>query len=160
MPRATLLLGSNQGDRETILLAALREITMCIGKIEVCSSVYRSEPWGYQSENEFLNQAIAVNTDLTPLELLHVIQLIEKSLGREKISSKSAYGEKIYHDRTIDIDMIFYDDMVMESGELTIPHPLVAQRKFALEPLVEIMPSYIHPVLGTTVRQMLDRLTE
>ena len=133
-----LALGTNLGDKERNLQFALEKITENIGVISVVSSIHDSEPWGYKSKNRFLNQVIKVETSLSPHELLKAVQAIETQMGRTR--KKSAR----YHDRIIDIDIIWYDDLVYQSEELTIPHPLYRQRPFVLKPLEEILSDFRH----------------
>jgi 2-amino-4-hydroxy-6-hydroxymethyldihydropteridine diphosphokinase len=127
-----LALGTNLGDKNLNLLTAITLIAGRIGVLSAISSVYETEPWGFESENTFLNMAVKVETDLLPLELLHVTQELEKKMGRTKTSTSG------YQDRIIDIDIIFYDDLVYESEELTLPHPLYKERRFVVEPLKEL----------------------
>ena len=133
MPVACLALGSNLGDKNRNLETALEKIAATVGTIAAVSSVYVSEPWGYESENSFLNQVVKVETQLSPFELLKTVQAIETQMGRTRKDSAR------YQDRIIDIDIILYDDVVYESDELTIPHPLYRERAFVWEPLNEIM---------------------
>jgi len=132
MHTAYLALGTNLGNKDRNLQLARTKIAESIGALSAVSSIHTSEPWGYSSENPFLNQVVKVETQLSPLELLKVIQKIETGMGR--IRKKSTR----YEDRIIDIDIILYDDLVYQSEELTIPHPLYQQRPFVLEPLGEI----------------------
>ena len=129
-----LSLGSNLGDKEQNLMSAISEIARRIGDITAQSAFLETEPWGYDSKNTFLNAAVCVETELSPLDLLHTTQQIERDLGR---THKSQQG--LYHDRTIDIDILLYDDLHIQTPELTIPHPLMQQRDFVLIPLKEIM---------------------
>ena len=129
-----LSLGSNLGDKEQNLASAISEIARRIGDITAQSALLETEPWGFDSENTFLNAAVRVETELSPLDLLHVTQQIEQDLGR---THKSQHGQ--YHDRIIDIDILLYDDLHIQTPELTIPHPLMQQRDFVLIPLKEIM---------------------
>ncbi|MDR1527310.1 MAG: 2-amino-4-hydroxy-6-hydroxymethyldihydropteridine diphosphokinase [Dysgonamonadaceae bacterium] len=128
-----LALGTNLGDKDRNLQVSIEKIAKSIGTLAAASSVYISESWGYISENTFLNQVIKVETELSPIELLHTTQAIEKQMGRTR---KSTSG---YQDRVIDIDIILYDNLVYQSEELTIPHPFYRQRPFVLEPLKEIL---------------------
>ena len=130
-----LSLGTNLGDKETNLRMAAVEIAKRVGEVTSLSAFHASEPWGFESENSFLNAVCCVSTDLVPMELLHVTQEIERSLGRLK---KSVNG--IYSDRIIDIDILLYDDWHIDTPELTIPHPLMWERDFVMIPLREIAP--------------------
>ena len=130
-----LSLGTNLGDKETNLRMAVEEIVKRVGEVTSLSAFHASEPWGFESENSFLNAVCCVSTDLAPTELLHVTQEIERSLGRLK---KSVNG--IYSDRIIDIDILLYDDWHIDTPELTIPHPLMWERDFVMIPLREIAP--------------------
>lgn len=136
-------LGTNLGDKAANLHAAVHLISGKIGKVISLSSFYETAPWGFESENSFLNAAICVETSLSPLEVLHRTQEIERTLGR---THKSTGG--IYHDRIIDIDLLLYNKEIIQTPELTIPHPLMLQRDFVMNPLVEIAPDVVHPVFG------------
>lgn len=147
-----LSLGSNLGNRKEKLLEALSLIENGCGTIVDKSGIYRSAPWGYKSDNEFLNMVISVSTTLKATDLLRELQSIEVLLGRSK--TKEAYS-----DRPIDIDIVFYDQIVIQSPDLTIPHPLMEQRSFVLEPLMEIAPDFRHPRLNKTIRELLASLS-
>ena len=160
MARVALLLGGNQGDVKRTLQTAQQLINSRVGAVLRCSHRYESEPWGFPAAQRFSNQALEVSTDLSPLEVLDACQGIERELGRnraaeaiEKASSGAAYSS-----RPIDIDIIFYGDEVIDDERLTVPHPLLADREFALQPLAEIMRRHRHPVTGVTVGEMLDAL--
>ena len=129
-----LSLGSNLGDKEQNLASAISEIARRIGDITAQSAFLETEPWGFDSDNTFLNAAVCVETQLSPYELLHTTQQIERDLGRMQKSERG-----VYHDRIIDIDILLYDDLHIQTPELTIPHPLMQQRDFVLIPLKEIM---------------------
>jgi len=131
---AYLSLGTNLGDKEKNLLSAISEIERRIGPIRAQSAFLATEPWGFESENTFLNAAVCVETRLAPLDLLHVTQQIERDLGR---THKSVGGQ--YHDRIIDIDILLYDDLHLATKELTIPHPHMYERDFVLIPLQQIL---------------------
>lgn len=131
-----LSLGSNLGDREKFLSSAIDLINAEIGDIVKKSSVYETSSWGFDSFN-FLNQVIVVNTSAKPLELLDIIQHIEKKLGRDN-KSKIINGIPEYHDRTIDIDILTYGNEIIESERLTIPHPKMRERDFIMNPLREL----------------------
>ena len=160
MARVALLLGGNQGDVKRTLQTAQQLINSRVGAVLRCSHRYESEPWGFPAAQRFSNQALEVSTDLSPLEVLDACQGIERELGRnraaeaiEKASSGAAYSS-----RPIDIDIIFYGDEVIDDERLPVPHPLLAEREFALQPLAEIMRRHRHPVTGVTVGEMLDAL--
>lgn len=160
MTRVALLLGGNQGDVKRTLQTAQQLINSRVGAVLRCSHRYESAPWGFPAAERFSNQALEVSTDLSPLEVLDACQQIERELGRnraaeavEKASSGAAYSS-----RPIDIDIIFYGDEVIDDERLTVPHPLLAEREFALQPLAEIMRRHRHPVTGLTVGEMLDAL--
>ena len=160
MARVAHLLGGNQGDVKRTLQTAQQLINSRVGAVLRCSHRYESEPWGFPAAQRFSNQALEVSTDLSPLEVLDACQGIERELGRnraaeaiEKASSGAAYSS-----RPIDIDIIFYGDEVIDDERLTVPHPLLAEREFALQPLAEIMRRHRHPITGVTVGEMLDAL--
>ena len=146
MATVYLGLGTNLGDKEANLNDAVSEIEDMIGEVVSMSSFYESEPWGFISSNTFLNAAVEVETDFSPMDLLSAIQDIERYLGREH---KSENG--VYEDRIIDIDILLYDDVIMNTHRLVIPHPLISEREFVLTPLKEIACDVVHPVLGKTI---------
>lgn len=126
-------LGSNLGDRQGNISRAYAEIEKLIGAIVRQSALYESEPWGFESDNSFINSVICCETTLSPHEVLKKAQFIERLLGR---TQKSVDGH--YHDRTIDIDILLYDDLTVNEPDLKIPHPLMRQRDFVMKPLSEI----------------------
>lgn len=127
-------LGSNLGDRQGNISRAYAEIEKLIGAIVRQSALYESEPWGFESDNLFTNSVICCETTLSPHEVLKKTQSIERQLGR---TQKSVDGH--YHDRTIDIDILLYDDLTVNEPDLKIPHPLMRQRDFVMKPLSEII---------------------
>ena len=131
---AYLSLGTNLGDKENNLLSAISEIERRIGPVRAQSAFLATEPWGFDSQNTFLNAAIRIETKFSPLELLDETQQIERDLGREH---KSVNGQ--YHDRIIDIDILLYDDLHISTPRLTIPHPHMHERDFVIIPLKEII---------------------
>ena len=133
-----LSLGTNLGDRRRNLSCALELIAAEVGTILSASDIIETEPWGFESPHAFLNMAVKVETNLQPLQALHATQQIERRLGRDR---KTA--DRQYHDRLIDIDILLYDDLVMDTPELTIPHPLMYQRPFVMEPLSQIAPELV-----------------
>ena len=135
MHQVYLGLGTNLGDKEANLKAAIEEIRKRVGEVTSLSAFHASEPWGFKSENLFLNAVCCVSTKLTPIDVLHTTQEIERELGRLK---KSVNG--LYSDRLIDIDLLLYDTLHITTPELTIPHPLMWERDFVMIPLREIAP--------------------
>ena len=133
-----LSLGTNMGNRHENLSLAQELIGREVGTVVSASDIIETEPWGFESSNRFLNMAVKVETTLQPLEVLHTTQEIERKLGR---TQKSVNRE--YHDRLIDIDILLYDDLVMNTPELTIPHPLMYQREFVMKPLTQIAPELV-----------------
>ena len=135
-----LSLGSNLGNRKQLLLDAIEKINKKVGNVVRQSSFYETKPWGFESENLFLNAAVKVITKLSPTELLEVTQQIEREMGRKK---KTTYNFRQqtpnYSDRPIDIDILLYDDLHVDLPELKIPHPLMQERDFVLVPLREII---------------------
>jgi len=127
-------LGTNLGNREENLTKAVRLISEKVGAVLSVSSFYKSEPQGFVSENIFLNAVLMLHTKLSPLEVLDETKKIEKQLGRKSKTRKE------YTDRIIDIDILFYDDLIINTQKLTIPHPHIAEREFVLVPLAEIAP--------------------
>ena len=150
MAEVYLGLGTNLGDKEANLDMAMEEIRKRVGEILSLSAYYITEPWGFDSKNAFLNAVCKVSTSLSPLDVLLTTQSIEKDLGRMK---KSVNGQ--YSDRPIDIDILLYDDIVLDSPNLTIPHPLMHKRTFVMEPLTEIAQELVHPVLHKSMKEIL-----
>lgn len=165
MHRLALLIGGNQGDRRLLIQQATEQIRQRIGSVVAFSRIYETEPWGtFETEGgeskvkNFLNQALLVATPLTAHEALREALDIEIRLGRQRPQASSCgatLGSRIYHSRPIDIDLIFFDNDVISTPDLVIPHPRMHLRRFVLEPLAEIMPDYVHPVLNKTVRDLL-----
>ena len=135
-----LSLGSNLGHRRRNIRQAIRRIGELIGTVERQSALFETEPWGFNSDHPFINAAVCCTTTLTPRQLLQVTQQIERELGRTR---KSAGG--VYHDRLIDIDILLYDDLTVDEPDLQIPHPLMHERPFVMEPLREILPPSASP---------------
>ena len=131
-------LGSNLGDREAVLLQAIKLIDERVGQVLRHSSFIETEPWGFESTNRFLNAAVCCETTLTPREVLQVTQQIERDLGKRKRHATKRQKEINYQDRPIDIDILLYDDLIVDEPDLKIPHPLMYQREFVMRPLNEI----------------------
>lgn len=148
-----LLLGSNLGNREEILIKAIKLIDEKIGVIISQSKNYETKAWGKTDQPDFLNIAIGITTNMMPLEILEQNQAIEEQLGRVRIEKWGA--------RLIDIDIIFYEQEIINiENRLHIPHPLVQERVFALAPLAEIAPDFIHPVLQKTISTLLQEIQD
>ncbi len=146
---AYLSLGSNIGDRERQLREAIRQLGV-IGAVRAISSIYETEPVEFTDQPPFLNCAVALDTSQRPAELMQQVLGIEKAMGRQRIQEKGP--------RTIDIDILLFGEAVVNTPELTIPHPAMQQRRFVLEPLAEIAPNAIHPALKKTVKELLENL--
>ena len=149
MATVYLGLGTNLGNKEANLRTAIHKLQERIGKQVSLSSFYETAPWGFESDHSFLNAAIGLETSLSPIEILHITQEIEKELGRTK---KSVNGS--YRDRLIDIDILLYDTLVLQTPELTIPHPLMTERDFVMKPLIEIAGNVIHPTRQKTLSEL------
>jgi 2-amino-4-hydroxy-6-hydroxymethyldihydropteridine diphosphokinase len=143
---AYLSLGSNLGDREAFLNEALHRLEAAGAHVLRRSSIHETEPQDYRDQPWFLNMAVEVETDLTPQELLAAIQKIETEMGRQRIILKGP--------RTIDLDILFYENLILKMPELEIPHPRLTQRLFVLDPLSEIAPDFHHPVTNETVQEI------
>ncbi len=152
MNKAYLLIGGNMGDRMSYLSAAKKAIEKWCGKIETQSAIYETEAWGITAQEKFLNQALAVQTPLSPRGLLDAILKIEEDLGRKR---EIKYGPRI-----IDIDILLFNDDVISIHNLTIPHPEIQNRRFALQCLADIAPEKIHPVFKKTISQLLAECTD
>ena len=127
-------LGSNLGDKAGNICEAINRIGELIGEVDRQSTLLITEPWGFESDNSFVNAAVRCITTLSPFEILHLTQDIERAMGR---TVKSSDGQ--YHDRIIDIDILMYDDIHITTPELTLPHPLIKERDFVMIPLSEIL---------------------
>lgn len=156
MAKVYVGLGTNLGDKEQNLRDTVQKIEEQIGKVVSLSAFYVTAPWGFTSENSFLNAAACVETELSPLDVLQKTQTIERELGRMKKSINGAYS-----DRLIDIDLLMYEELVLSvisptGAELNLPHPLMTERDFVMKPLAEIAPELVHPVLGKTMRELIS----
>lgn len=149
MSIAYLILGGNKGKKYQNLLSANNLIEKRIGKIIKQSEIYTTKAWGNTNQPDFLNQVIAVQTNLSPVEILTIILSIEIELGRIRTSQK-------WQERTMDIDILFYNDEVIKSPNLIIPHPFIQDRKFVLIPLAEIAKDLIHPIFKKNIETLLN----
>ncbi len=146
-----LSLGSNLGNRESNLRKAGNLVKERAGELVAASSLYLSEPWGFYHPRSFYNQVLKISTSLNSGELLEIMQDIEKELGRVRQVSRR------YTARKIDIDLLFYDSLILQTDKLTLPHPLIQYRLFVLMPLAEIAPDLQHPVLQMTVISLMQQ---
>jgi 2-amino-4-hydroxy-6-hydroxymethyldihydropteridine diphosphokinase len=151
MPVAYIALGSNLGDREKILAAATDRLGR-LGRVVARSSLYETEPVGYRDQPAFLNAALALETELEPLPLLHALLSIEQELGRDR-SQGVLNGPRI-----LDLDLLLLGDAIVAEEELTLPHPALAHRRFVLTPLAQIAPLLRHPQLKQTMEELLTEL--
>lgn len=143
-------IGSNLGDREKNCAEAVRLLHLNNVHVKKQSRMYETEPWGMKDQPKFINMAIEAETDKKPEELLGVLKEIEKKIGRAETTK--------WGPRVIDLDILFYDDIILKTDNLEIPHPLLHEREFVLKPLCEIAPDKKHPVTGKTVKEMLNQL--
>ncbi|MEM9857543.1 MAG: 2-amino-4-hydroxy-6-hydroxymethyldihydropteridine diphosphokinase [Bacteroidota bacterium] len=147
-----ILLGSNLGDKSQNLNSAKKKIEIQIGQILKESSVYETAAWGKQNQPAFLNQVVQLKTLLAPHKLLDELLSIEDAMGRKRIEK---WGERL-----IDLDILYYNDQVIEDENLKIPHPGIPVRRFTLTPLVEIAPDFQHPLSKKTNQQLLEVCTD
>ncbi len=143
-----ILLGSNQGNRSEQINTALTEISAFSGPPVAVSSLYETQPWGFEHEQTFYNQAAAYTTSLNPFDLMEKFLEIEKSMGRVRTTDKNTA-------RIIDIDILLYGKDIINQNNLIIPHPLLCERRFALAPLEEIASQVLHPIYRKTIWQLL-----
>lgn len=149
MNKATLSLGSNLGNKKTYLQQAVNQINK-LGNVTDISTIYQTPAWGFSSD-DFYNIALILTTDLSAVELLENLLLLEKQIGR--IRNEYIDG---YQARVIDIDIIFFNDEIINTEQLTIPHPKMHERKFVLVPIVEIDKTYIHPIYLKDTQTLLE----
>lgn len=155
MKLAAIALGTNLnsgfGDREANLREAVRRIGE-LGRVRTVSSFFDTEPVGFLEQPRFLNGALVLETELEPAALMRGLLGVERAMGRER------EGAVAKGPRVIDLDLLLYADVVIATEELTLPHPEMQKRRFVLEPLAEIAPEWVHPMIGVTVRELLERL--
>lgn len=149
--RVYIAFGTNLGDRSTNLMAAQTLLAQAGIKLRGASKVYETAPWGVTDQPYFLNQVLAVDTNLSSQDLLKLFKEIEYRLGRRA-------GGVRYGPRPIDLDILLYDDLILDTPDLVIPHPRLAERAFVLVPLADLAPDLVHPVLHKTIRELLAGL--
>ncbi len=150
MPITYLSIGTNLGDKQKNLSTAVLALSSKVGTVLCVSTFYTSKPWGFDSENDFLNAVVQLHTELNPFQLLEKNQELERKLGRKEKTTTN------YTDRIIDIDILLYDNVVISDMKLKIPHPLLEERDFVLLPLAEIAPDLVHPVLGKKMVELIN----
>jgi len=150
LSRVTAGLGSNMGDRLAALGRALELIREEAGEVTAFSSVWETQPWGFEADEQFLNMVIVIETTMVPWQLIQLFRSIEGRMGR----SRSGRGS--YESRIIDIDILLWEERIISMPGLEVPHPRLADRRFVLEPLYEVAPAAVHPVTGLTVAEMLE----
>jgi len=154
MHNVIILIGGNEGNTKDYIIKAKRFIQKSIGPIVLISSLYESEPWGFEHTQNFINQIIEVESVLTPHQILDIGQQIEKSLGRQ---CKTISG---YEGRPMDIDILFYDRLIINTNNLVVPHPKLHERKFTLLPLLEKWGNFIHPSLCKSVSLLMNECND
>jgi 2-amino-4-hydroxy-6-hydroxymethyldihydropteridine diphosphokinase len=146
--KVVLSLGGNLGDVKQTFIDAIEMLKNRIGDQVSVSSIYQTKAWGVESQPDFLNQIIVFSTKLSPEDLLEVCLTVEKLLGRVRL------GRQKWHERTLDIDVLFYEKKIIDTPSLTIPHPHLHERNFVLFPLVEIIPAFVHPIFNKTMVEL------
>lgn len=152
MEKVYLLLGSNMGDRKAYLLQAKELLSKNAGTIDRKSLIYEADAWGHKEQDPFLNQVVCISTDQTPAQLLGTILDLELQMGRQRYDK--------WHQRIIDIDILFYADLIVDEKDLNIPHPHISERRFTLVPLVELAPNLVHPECNKTVKELLEECSD
>lgn len=146
-------LGGNMGNKLQLINSAKKLLINLQCKISIQSSIYETPPWGFSATNNFYNQIVQIETEFTHYELINELQKIEKKLGRVR-------GDERYESRPMDMDIIFFNNLIINEQYLTIPHPRLHLRKFVLIPMNEIAPYFIHPVLNTSISELLAKCTD
>ena len=147
-----VLFGSNLGDKETVFTQACQLVNKKCGRVVKVSAAYESEPWGFEAEEWFLNRIIVVETELSPMDLLHQLLDIEKELGRVRHPEIQGYTS-----RTADLDLLYYGTRIIHTERLIVPHPRLHLRRFALMPLCEVASDFKHPIFKTTQKELLEQ---
>ncbi len=151
MEKCYILFGSNMGDKSEIFEQACALINNRCGRIVAVSSAYESEPWGFEADEWFLNRLIVIETEFAPDELMRQLLDIEAELGRVRHPEIEGYTSRV-----VDLDILYYGNRVMQTPMVTVPHPRLHLRRFALMPLCELIPDFVHPVLQQTQRELLE----
>lgn len=151
---AIILLGGNTGDVLSIFKVCTHQIRQKGYEVAHHSAIYTSQAWGYQSQHPFYNQVLVLKTKQTPQTTLADMLAIENNLGRTRTTPG------IYEDRVLDIDILFYNGLILQEPNLTIPHPRLHERNFCLVPLMEILPDFVHPVFKQTIRELKKSCTD
>lgn len=149
--KVTVIFGSNTGNRQEIIEKAISALALHAGEIMEMSSYYETEPWGFDSPEVFLNRIVLFDTALSPRDFLASCLQTEQQLGRVRHTGPR------YQSRTIDIDILFYESIILNTPELTIPHPRITERNFVLIPLNELMPEFRHPVFNEAIADLLKK---
>jgi len=144
--------GSNIGNRKAYLAMAFNKLNEQLGNIIRSSGIYETEAWGIENQRGFFNQVLCIETIRTPKEVLQTVNTIEKEMGRTREDKWAA--------RTIDIDILFYDDLIHNEDNLIIPHPHIQERNFVIVPFLEIAPDFMHPKLNKTIRELYFACTD
>jgi len=152
--RLIILLGGNQGDIIETFRIVITKLEDKLGSVSKLSGYYESEPWGFESEQSFINQVIEIDCSIPATEVIKITQSIEREFGRVKKSGKG------YSSRPIDIDILFFDNLIIDSVEVTIPHPRLHERMFTLLPLSEKWTDFMHPTKNKTIKQLLDECSD
>lgn len=147
-------LGSNEGNSIQILHDAYLDLKKNVGYLMESSSIYETAPWGFESKNSFLNAVLKFETNHTPEEILNILQYLETKAGRKRNESEN------YTDRTLDLDLLYYDNIVYDKEELVLPHPRISERLFVLRPMVEIDAEWIDARHQKSMKQLLDDTTD
>ncbi len=150
--KVVLSLGGNIGDVKSIFLKTIELLNERVGLVELISPIYKTEAWGVENQADFLNQVLLLSTHLQAKEVLTACLKIEVELGRIR---KEKWGERV-----VDVDVLFYNDAIFNSKELTVPHPFIQERNFVLVPLVDILPEYQHPVLGESMVELKNKCND
>ncbi|MEL6276369.1 MAG: 2-amino-4-hydroxy-6-hydroxymethyldihydropteridine diphosphokinase [Bacteroidota bacterium] len=147
MAKLYLGMGTNKGDRAKQLADALEACGRQLGHMLIASPIYETAAWGIEEQADFLNQVVLVETSVPPLECLEIVLDIEAQLGRQRMIK--------WGPREIDIDLLFYDDLIFQDHRLSLPHPYIQERRFVLQPLADIAGEFVHPVLDQSINDLL-----